>query len=70
MVFPTPAPLIAAAQILYAIAAESPGYKLTKENCWFFASTIQEVLVRGFRGVYERGSLNHPTNRCRETRWH
>ncbi|KAF8322829.1 uncharacterized protein EI90DRAFT_3019991 [Cantharellus anzutake] len=61
IVFPTPAPLIAAAQILYAIAAESPGYKLTKENCWFFASTIQEVLVRGFGGVYERGSLNHPT---------
>ena len=28
--FPTPTPLIAAAQILYAIATESQGYGLTK----------------------------------------
>ncbi|KAF8310431.1 uncharacterized protein EI90DRAFT_1220647 [Cantharellus anzutake] len=61
MVFPTPAPLIAAAQIMYAIAAESPGYKLTKENCWFFASTIQEMLMRMFGAKYEKGLLNHPT---------
>ncbi|KAF8322846.1 uncharacterized protein EI90DRAFT_3077524, partial [Cantharellus anzutake] len=61
MVFPTPALLIVAAQILYAIAAEAPDYKLTKENCWFFASTAQEMLVRMFGAKYERGSLNHPT---------
>ncbi|KAF8320198.1 uncharacterized protein EI90DRAFT_2610070 [Cantharellus anzutake] len=61
MVFPTPAPLIVAAQILYAIAAEAPDYKLTKENCWFFASTTQEMLVRMFGAKYERGSLNHST---------
>ncbi|KAF8320189.1 uncharacterized protein EI90DRAFT_2609449 [Cantharellus anzutake] len=61
MVFPTPAPLIAAAQILYAVAAESPGYKLTKENCWFFASIIQEMLMRMFGAKYEKGLLNHPT---------
>ncbi|KAF8310440.1 uncharacterized protein EI90DRAFT_3024466 [Cantharellus anzutake] len=30
MIFPTPAPLIAAAKILYSIAAEAPRYKLTK----------------------------------------
>ncbi|KAF8322839.1 uncharacterized protein EI90DRAFT_3019997 [Cantharellus anzutake] len=50
MIFPTPVPLIAAAQVLYAIAAESPGYKLTKE-----------MLLRRFGAKYERGSLNHPT---------
>ncbi|KAF8322848.1 uncharacterized protein EI90DRAFT_2401505 [Cantharellus anzutake] len=61
MIFPTPVPLVAAAQVLYAIAAESPGYKLTKENCWFFASVIQEMLLRRFGAKYARGSLNHPT---------
>jgi hypothetical protein len=30
MLFPTPAPLIATAQILYAIAVESQDYSLTK----------------------------------------
>ena len=32
MLFPTPAPLIATAQILYAVAAESQGYSLTKAS--------------------------------------
>ncbi|KAF8320185.1 uncharacterized protein EI90DRAFT_3020544 [Cantharellus anzutake] len=50
MIFPAPVPLIAAAQVLYAIAAESPDYKLTKE-----------MLLRRFGAKYERGSLNHPT---------
>ena len=41
MTFPNPAPLIATARILYAIAAESQGYSLTKVrmlmalcSCW------------------------------------
>ncbi|KAF8320193.1 uncharacterized protein EI90DRAFT_3253798 [Cantharellus anzutake] len=42
MVFPTPAPLIAAAQILYAIAAESPGYKLTKSWCGVSGGCMRE----------------------------
>lgn len=79
MLFPTPAPLIATAQILYAVAAESQGYSLTKasviipsfcccqptltnlqENCWFFASMIQDILIRNFGGQYQSGFLNHP----------
>ena len=77
--FPIPVPLIAIAQILYAIAAESHGYGLTKvysipllltltsvdklmqENCWFFTSMIQDILVRDFGAQYQSGSLNHPT---------
>jgi hypothetical protein len=80
MLFPTPAPLIATAQILYAVAAESQDYRLDKvtisishtcyrqseltcfqENCWFFASVIQEILVRNFGAQYQSGDLNHPT---------
>ena len=32
-----------------------------QENCWFFTSAIQDILVRNFGGQYESGSLNHPT---------
>ncbi|KAF8338070.1 uncharacterized protein EI90DRAFT_2537240 [Cantharellus anzutake] len=60
IIFPTPAPLIAAAQILDAVTAESPRFKLTKGNCWFFSSTIQEMLTLKFGGQYGIGSLNHP----------
>ena len=78
VIFPNPAPLIATARILYAIAVESQGYSLTKvrmfrascscwlrsgnvqENCWFFASVVQEVLIGKFGGQYESGSLNNP----------
>jgi len=31
-----------------------------QENCWFFASVIQEVLIGKFGGQYESGSLNNP----------
>jgi len=32
-----------------------------QENCWFFTSAIQDILVRNFGAQYESGSLNHPT---------
>jgi hypothetical protein len=86
MSFTTPPPLIAAAQVLYAVAAESQGYSLTKvsadmahfpcrslilknpqENCWFFASMIQELLIRNFGGRYDTGSLHRP-NLAKERR--
>ncbi|KAF8322836.1 uncharacterized protein EI90DRAFT_3130741 [Cantharellus anzutake] len=53
MVFPTLPPLIAAAQILCAIEKESLQYRLTKYNCWFFISTVQEVLLLRFGANYE-----------------
>jgi hypothetical protein len=40
-------------------SVDSPNYM--QENCWFFASTVQEVLMRRFGGQYESGFLNHPT---------
>ena len=86
MSFTNPPPLIAVAQVLYAVAAESQGYSLTKvsadmahfpcqsltlrniqENCWFFASMIQEVLIRNFGGRYDTGSLHRP-NLAKERR--
>jgi len=38
MKFPTPAPLIATAQVLYAIAVESQEYNLTKVGVSFHSS--------------------------------
>lgn len=35
-------------------------YEYVQENCWFFASMIQEVLIGKFEGQYETGSLNQP----------
>ena len=32
-----------------------------QENCWFFTSAIQDILVRNFGAQYESGRLNHPT---------
>ena len=32
-----------------------------QENCWFFTSMIQDILMRNFGGQYESGILNHPT---------
>ena len=31
-----------------------------QENCWFFTSAIQDILVRNFGAQYESGGLNHP----------
>ena len=33
---------------------------ITQENCWFFASIIQELLLLHFGAKYEHGELNHP----------
>lgn len=32
-----------------------------QENCWFFTSMIQDILVRNFGAQYQSGSLNQPT---------
>ena len=31
---------------------------LTKEDCWFVASIMQEILCKEFGGIYEMGKLN------------
>ena len=33
---------------------------ITQENCWFFASVVQELLILNFGASYEHGKLNHP----------
>lgn len=61
MLFPTPAPLIATAQILYDIAAESQYYSLTKVR-----RSIKLLLPSPYKcagellvfRVYDSGNLN------------
>lgn len=33
---------------------------IRQENCWFFSSMVQELLIRNFGGQYRSGSLNNP----------
>ena len=43
-------------RIIYLAQSDS-----RKENCWFFASIIQEMFLLNFGSEYTMGAINHPT---------
>ncbi|KAF8319815.1 WD40-repeat-containing domain protein [Cantharellus anzutake] len=60
MEFPTKPSLLDIGKVIASIASESQAYRLSRENCWFFASITQDLFMRCFDAHYDRGQLNHP----------
>jgi len=51
-------PLVQIGLILQAVVDICPKYRLFREDCWFVASVVQEILCNEFGGTYEIGKLN------------
>ncbi|KAF8752147.1 hypothetical protein RHS01_07884 [Rhizoctonia solani] len=46
-------------EVLNIIHGESPEYHLAGAHCWFYASTIAEIVTKKVRVVWEHGSISH-----------
>ncbi|KAF8330844.1 uncharacterized protein EI90DRAFT_1102428 [Cantharellus anzutake] len=67
--FDDPVPLNRFGRVFDVVRNESMFYTITKKNCWFFSSVIQELSILFFGGRFNQGAvLNHPelNKRCRK----